>query len=333
MDGHPPSGVLSRATADDAAGIAALLTQPLPGPLRLALAAPGGALRSHAVVVRGGDGRILGHGARSVRRCWLGGRPTLIGYLHGLRRDPALAGAGRALARGIADLAATRAADEADHDLTAILAGNARARRVLERLPGAPAYHALGGYRTAVLAARRFAGAAGLTDWEPTAVQALIDGAARDYAVVADVAATADEWVVLGAPAAPTAAARVVVPDPAPARVVGYAPWLAALRPLANAALAVRGHPTLPAAGTALRLAFIAHLACPPDRRALLALLAAAARSARARGADRLVLGLGDGDPLRPLVDALPAWRLDSLLYAVGARPVGVRPSPEAAWL
>ena len=334
----------------DAAGIARLLARPTGGAVRLATIAAAdapvdGDVRHHALVVRAADGTVLGHGARTVRRLWLGGERRWVGYLHGLRRDEHLAGSGRALARGLQQLLATHADDEADHDLTAILGANVRAQRVLERLPGAPPYHLLGEYRTVVLrapaAARwlppRGSEIASGAQVSPAALQDLVDASAADYAPVVDVATDPESWWVA------MTAGRIVGALRCWDRrrqqctlVAGYSPWLAAMRPLANLALAAGRRPGLPPAGSALKLAYAAHLTAVVHDPALLrALIGAAARGAMARGATALVVGLAAHHPLLSLLAPLPAWRLASRLYAVG-RPPGTNArlaSPEAALL
>jgi hypothetical protein len=347
------SSRLDWAQSADADGIAALLAQPLPGAIRIALQ-PDAArcipradadVRHHAMVIRGDHGRILAHGSRSVRRLWLGGRPRWVGYLGGLRRDETLAGGGRRLALGLARLAQTRADDEADHDLTSILSANQRARRVLEGgLPGSPSYHHLGDYRTLVFRPRALADVSLPPGWslgplrrdETAAVQDLVDKNALDYAPVVTVADAPADWSVLRHGDAVVGAARLwdrrseqrVLVD-------GYAPALRTLRGAANLLLHASGRPTLPPAGTVLQLAHAAHLTCPAQPFAPRALLAAIARQAETRGCALLAIGLGRHHPCLRLLENLPAWRLDSRLYAVGVRPIlGVTGAhPEAALL
>ena len=117
---------------------------------------------------------------------------------------------------------------------------------------------------------------------------------------------------------------------------VSYAPGLRMIRPLMNLAQRFAGKPTMPPAGTTLSTAHVAHLTLPgSDPQALRALLAGLGQAARARGCDRVVIGLGAGHPLYPLVDRLPARWLDSRLFTVGSplvASVGCV-SPEAALL
>jgi hypothetical protein len=354
VDGRTAAGQLSRERAprvslgsarpEDAAAIAALLGVAMPGALRLALAeaAAGCApresseLRHHAVVARGPDSSVLAHGARTVRRLRLGGGIHWVGYLHGLRRADALAGEGRLLARALTHLRETRRDDEVDHDLTAILTGNHRARRVLEGgLPGAPAYRFIGGYRTSIVCARVAA------RWRTHAVvrqlpieavaqaQELVDRQAGDYAPAAVVDAT---WLSAWLGDRLAGVVHLVDRrDDRRERIVGYTPWLRWLRPLANAGLGCAGMPTLPRAPAEIDLVYAAYLTVVAGGAdTVRALVAGIARAANAR---LIALGHGAAHPLAEAVAALPAWRIDSRLYAVGERPMPCDASPEAAWL
>lgn len=349
-----PALCLDDASAADGPAIAALLAQPMPGAVRLAIVPSIAACsprsdagcRHQAVVVRGPDGRVLAHGARTVRRLWLGGQPRWTGYLAGLRRDPALAGDGCRLVRALVRLTTQRADDEAGHDFTSILTDNARALRVLTGgLPGAPAYQALAEYRTWVVSVSALIRRAAAASWETTAlaeadvaeVQALVDAQASDYAPVVDVAATRQDWWVLRRAQRIIGCARLW--DRRQDRrvvFVSYAPGLRMIRPLVNLAQRFAGKPTMPPAGATLASVQVAHLTLPDgDPQALAVLLTALGTAARERGCDRVVIGLGAGHPLYPLVDRLPARSLDSRLFTVGtamersARCV----SPEAALL
>lgn len=349
-----PALRLDDATVADGPAIAALLAQPMPGAVRLAIIPSVAACsprsdaecRHQAVVVRDPEGHVLAHGARTVRRLWLGGRPQWVGYLAGLRRDPGLAGDGRRLVRALVRLTTQRADDEAGHDFTSILTDNARALRVLAGgLPGAPAYHALTAYRTWVVSVSTLIRRAAVGSWEVTAlaeadvaeVQALVDAQASDYAPVVDVTATRQDWWVLRRAGRIIGCARLW-DRRHDRRVVfaGYAPVLRMIRPLVNLAQCFAGKPTMPPAGATLASVQVAHLTLPDsDSQALAALLAGLGRAARERGCDRAVIGLGAGHPLYPLVDRLPARSLDSRLFTVGTASEGnVRwISPEAALL
>ncbi|MBA2480921.1 MAG: hypothetical protein H0V44_09675 [Planctomycetes bacterium] len=345
--GRPRAPRIDWAHASDAPAISDLLAQPLPGSVRMVLGdhvdgcvpRDEPRLRHHAIVVRDDAGRVLAHGARTVRPLRIGDGVGWVGYLHGLRRDPALAGDGLRLVRALARLRETRRTDEAAHDLTAILSSNSVARRVLEGgLPGAPAYHHLSDYRTVVLST---AAAARWTDvavricfspaWAIDAVQRMVDRHAADYAP-SDAVTTS--WLTAWRGDRLVGAMRVV--DRRNERreiLAGYAPWLSAVRPALNPWLRLSGRPTLPAPGRPLSLAYASQLTVPDaDPIVVKALLAAGSGTAQAQ---RLAVGLTARHPLSPCIDRLPAWRIDSRIYAVGACPApSLRLlSPEAAWL
>jgi hypothetical protein len=362
MDGRAAAGFiepapkarrLALASPSDAQDIAAFVAEPLPGSIRLSFRPTSAecspradaSLRRYAVIARAEDGRVLAHGARCVRKLWLAGSRRWVGYLGGLRRDQAIAGDGRLLAQGLRLLSSTRADDEATHDLTSILVENRRARRVLEGgVPGAPIYHPLGLYRTAVVAAKAIARFDSIChrDVRPCStddmveLQTLVDTHAPDYAPVVSIADKPDDWLVARRGSKLIGGLRIWDRrEHQTVTVTAYANALAAVRPLLNLALFLRHRPTLPPPGSRLSLAYVAHLVTVDDDPMLIhALVAEAARAALTRGCDRLVIGLSPTHRLASAVAKLPAWRTDSMLYAVGERPEITRcVSPEAAIL
>jgi hypothetical protein len=357
VDGRPAAGSvigpcprrarMELARPRDASGIATLLAEPMPGSLRLSLLEPEQrcvpceqADRRHAAVVFCDDaGRIVGHGARTVRRLRLRGQGAWIGYLHGLRRTQALAGDGRRLAAGIAHLCSQRRSDEAPHDFTAILEDNRCARRVLEGgLPGAPRYHPLGEYDTRVIDAgasrswsTRNLQVRPLPAEAVSAAQLLQELNAAEYSPEVMVSThwlsawRGDQLVGLVQPCDRRTKRRELV--------AGYAPWLHWLRPLANLGLTCLGRPRLPPPGSVLDLVYAAHLTVPAGEADVVrALVTAVACASSAR---LVVVGLARDHALAKAAATLPAWRIASRIYAVGAAPAapcGIV-SPEAGWL
>ena len=340
--------LVREARSSDAEEIAALLAEPMPGAMRLVLAAPvescrprtDASLRHHAVVVRQGDGPLQGYGARTVRTLRLAGQAARVGYLHGLRRTSALAGHGRRLARALAQLQSARRADEAAHDFTAILSDNHRARRVLEGgLPGAPAYHLLADYRTCVLARRSVASwrapdGVSVRRCPAEAVDELKRMLLMQPCAYAPMPQADRSWITAWRGSQLVGATLLREgPDLHRVLVHGYAPWLAVLRPLINIPLRWSGRPAFPCAGQPLELGFLSHLTLLEARSDVLrALLIGTARLAQA---GLLVLGCGDAHPLSSLQRQVPGWHLASRIYTVGPRPLPETDvvSPEAAWL
>jgi hypothetical protein len=335
------------AVAQDAAGIAELLREPMPGQVRMILGdytsqcvpRVESDLRHHAVVVRDDAGRVHAHGARTVRRMWVGGEKNWVGYLHGLRRTSLLAGDGRRLGIALARLRDTRRDDELPHDLTSIMSDNHRARRVLEGgVPGAPTYHHLADYRTAVLSAKA---AESFRPWGLTVrpcpvealseAQSLVDLNSSEYATAATVS---ESWLTAWRADRIVGALACTVRGGERAEIIdGYKPLLRAARPLVNLFLRCTRRPILPQPGSDLRLAYATHVTVPDgDGRVVQALLRAMAERSCAA---HIVIGCGVGHALSGAVMSMPAWHFDSRLYAVGTRPGrSERPiSPEAAWL
>ena len=301
--------------------------------------------RHDVVVARAGDGALVGLATRSVRTAFVNGAPARLGYLGQLRAGGIGRGNVRAIRDGFRLLRAARRPDETAFDLTSIVSDNRPARRLLEAgLDGFPTYRPLGDLLTLALVprARHRAPAAGLTVGPATAarlpeVAALLaaHGARRQLApclTAADLAsaerarglAPGDFLLVERSGRLVGCAALWDQRAFKQAVVRGYAPLLAAARPLLQVIARPLGLPRLPPVGTPLAAAFLAFLAIDPaaprvDAEAVLdALLDAALAGAAARGLTALLLGLAaEGEPLLAVARRRAHRPYRSTLYAV----------------
>lgn len=314
--------------------------------------------RHARIVLRDGAGRVLGMGARSVQTVSWEGRPRRVGYLAQLRLAPGVRLPRRLAAEGYRLLLDARGPDELPFDYTSILAGNARARRLLEAgLPGLPLYTPLARYVTLTLPVgrpRRVAAPAGVE---------LARGRDEDLPAIADCLAarrqdqplaacwTADELrspvrsrglspgdFLLARRGEELVACAALWDQRAYKQVVvrGYAPWLARLRRVHNLLAPLLGRPALPAPGGRLSTAFVSHVALPADTPGLFdALLAGLWNDAGRRGLPWLLVGLSAESPwLSRVTRAYRHRRDDSQLYAVGEPAPQARPcQPELALL
>ena len=365
---------------DDAA-LAALLALPMggrmrlsmrPGPDRDAAAAwrgergergEGGG-RGATVLVRDREtGRPVATGSRSVRTLWINGEPARVGYLSGLRNTPGVRLPRRVIAAAFNRLLNTRHEDEAAFDLTAVMADNAVARRALERgVPGLPTYTPLGGLLTVTVRAggRRRAVPSG-EPAEPAEVVALLHEDGRRFQarpVWNDTSLACSGWHGVRRvfcvqrqngrlcrsryAALPDACAAVWDQRPARRMVIdGLAPPLAWSRRPLNAALRLAGYPAIPAAGAALPMVFLSHLATRDgDPQKLHDVIHSAAALAAGCGeppARLATFGLPDTPDHRRLTRRLRGWVSRSMIYAVHRGPpprLDGRPVwPEAALL
>jgi hypothetical protein len=335
------------ATAGDDAEIRELLRRrPMDGRIRVAMtrepdsriAAAVEGERHATVVGRDPQGRLLGFGSRAVRRVWLDGEPAWLGYLGQLRAVERSSGL-RRLGEGYACLRAQRRPDELPFDLTAILADNRPARRLLERgLPGLPRYSPLAEVETLVVPVARRRRRRGEPQPRPLAAGELprLLGFLRDelrrrpFAPLwsaSDLAARgrlrglgADDFRVVEEGGRIVGAAALWDQRAFKQTVVdGYGGGLRRVRPLVNLGLRALGRPLLPPPGSVLPLAFVAAFAVTgDDEGAACALVEALRREARRRGLTALVVAFTAGHPLRlPLRRRFAARPYRSVLYSV----------------
>jgi hypothetical protein len=310
----------------------------------LALAVEG---ESHVTVVarERDSGRIVGLGTRSVGNAFVNGEPCRLGYLSQLRVDRSARGKRRLLAAGYAVLRERRGADEAPFDLTAIVADNETARRLLAAaVPGLPRYRELSGFVTLVLPVLRGSGPRGTL--RPSSVR-IEPGRPERMAEVADCLERNHRRFQL-APLftaadllSPERSRGLAPPDFRLALredggvagclalwdqngfkqtvVRGYAPRLARWRPWINRLSRILGTPRLPDPGESLSQAYIAHVAVDEDDPEIFqTLMEAAYAEARARGYAYVILGLAAGHPWLPWLERrFRPRRYESVLYAV----------------
>jgi uncharacterized membrane protein YgcG len=165
--GAAPETAVTLATAADEPELRRLLRdRPMDGEIRVTLERePDASLAAavegepHATIVaRRRDGSLRGMGSRAVADAFVNGLPCRLGYLGQLRLDHGERRAGllRLLAAGYDGLRRLRAPEEAPFDLTAVLADNRAARRLLGAgLPGLPAYVEVGAFTTLVVPGTR----------------------------------------------------------------------------------------------------------------------------------------------------------------------------------
>jgi hypothetical protein len=242
-------------------------------------------------------------------------------------------------------------------DVTAIVADNTPARRLLERgVPGLPTYRPLQDLVTCILptwpvsrVSRGVRVEHGTPDrWD--AIAACLDRFARRHQLarlwtagvlrspvrcpglsVTDFFLAVSGGDVVGCAALwDQSSFKQVV-------VRGYSRALGRWRPLINAGASLVGAARLPSAGSALAHAYVSHVAVDGDDAPVFAaLLAAARREAAARGLASVATGFAADHPL--LAATRGARRYPSVLYSVHwdgdrAWPMGGRVHPEIALL
>ncbi len=300
-----------------------------------ALGATFGAVAHDFVLARQvSTGEFVGVCERVVRECFVNGEVRRLPYLAGLRVVPGFRQRLHVV-RGGFEALRRLTGSEADlgWSLTSIMSDNVIARRLLgANLRGMPRYEAVGEFSSFVLTAHGDAGCerASAADlpaisdllmrigayhqfapaWSPGHLHAAMHESglrAEDFFIIrraGAIAACAALWDV--------SAHRQLV-------VSGYSPWLGRIRPLVNLVGRLLALPRLPAAGGALRCAYLSHLAA--DDAAVddvMTLVAAARAEARRRGIELVILGHAAGHGIAAMLRRQPRQReFRSQLYTV----------------
>ena len=296
--------------------------------------------QSEVLVCRENEtGRLVATGHRSLKPAFVDGNPEMLGYLSGLRVDPA-ARSGQLLGRGYAFLRALHANRPAHLYLTTIMEDNRPAKEVLlsGRL-GLPVYHDLGRFysvaaglsgrshgcsdgKVCVRPATAADGAAvvAFLNQEGRSKQFFPEYKAEDLGLRGGLLAQL-EWkdVFLAFRAGELLGVLAAWDQRAFRRwrVTGYAPWLRILRGPLNLVAGLRGTPFLPKPDSTPDY-FILSLVCirENDRSVFNTLLEAILREKRSRYGFFLA-GLHERDPLLPELLARPHVPLPSRLFAV----------------
>ena len=277
-------------------------------------------------------------GRCSRRPCWVDGRVTDVGYLAELRLDSAARGQFALVRGGYRFFRELQRAAPAELYFTSIAADNDRARRFLERgARGMPEYRFLGELATVLVAVPRHPRPARLR-WEDATPDRrpewlrVVNGHGQRHPLAA--VWTEDGLRTLERPGPGSArcflardggrtVAGGAVWDQRSFRqtvIRGYAPVLAAIKPIVNAAARFLRTPRLPPAGETLAHAFLSPLAFAPGAEGLLPdLVEAAFPLARRAGLEYLTLALPADDPRWPALGRRFSHRVyRSRLYRVG---------------
>lgn len=257
------------------------------------------------------SGRIIGFFTRSTRRVFINGEITSVGYLGQLRFDPSYKTVVGAMRRGYAywrDHVCQP--DECRFDLTAILADNWPARRMLEAgVDGLPTYTPFADYSTLAIGVSRYAYDQAIvpgTEERLDAIACFLQQQYRGFQFAPcwtgddlrrlctshglrpdDFLLAEENGNIIGCVALwDQSACKQTV-------VRGYARAVRIARPLINIAAPLAGLPPLPPVGDNLRQAFLSHLAIVPGREkdVLPRLMRMARTRARERGCEVVLMG------------------------------------------
>ena len=331
--------------ADDAALRALLRRDAMPGSVRLAFGREPNfraALELQGadaqILLAEQDGEIVGTGSRVTREVFINGVPQRIGFLSGLRAAPQVRG-GTGLARGYRFLRELHDAQPVPAYLTTIMADNHEARAVLESgRAGLPRYRFVGNLTTHALPVqcrRRTIGARGIevrtaAELGVTETVRWLNAAGRQRQFFPVFNETDFGSPLLRGLELPnmfialrdgTPVGSMAVWDQSSFKrfhVAGYAPWLAAARPIWNLVARLRGAQPLPPPGHALSVVFGAWwLVQPDDADVAAVLLERVLDEAAKTGAGFCVVGCMDDDPNARLFEQRRTIALHSRVYLV----------------
>lgn len=284
------------------------------------------------------DGEIVGTGSRATREVFINGAPQRIGFLSGLRAAPHIRG-GTGLARGYRFLRELHDAQPVPAYLTTIMTDNHAARAMLESgRAGLPRYRFVGNltthavpvpYRRRTTTARslevRTAAELGATEtvrWLNAA------GRQRQFFPVFNETDFGSPLLrdlelanVFIARRNGTPVGSMAAWDQARFKqfhVTGYAPWLAAVRPILNLVARLREAQLLPAPGHTLSVVFGAWwLVQPDDADVAAVLLERVLDEAAKTGAAFCVIGCMNDDPNARFFEQRRTIALHSRVYLV----------------
>ena len=301
-----------------------------------AAAAAGGV--SQTIVALDGD-TVVGMGCRSVREVYLNGRAASLGYLSGLRLQPAFR-RGTALARGYRFLRQLHEDGRTAAYVSTIIEDN---RVVMAMLAGGraglPRYRDLGRYVTFAVAlgawrpGRRPRPDVIVSHATPSDLDAVVaflneHGRRRQFFPVVHchdfnarawqgldprnvLIARGDGGRIEGTAACWDQSACKQT------RVIGYRPLLAAVRPLLNTVLHLAGFPGLPAKRALLPALYLSLICIRGDDPATLAALLNGVHAEHGGARGWLMVGLHERDPLCGAIRRWTSLRYTSRLYAV----------------
>jgi len=290
-----------------------------------------------AIIARdAATGCAVGMCARTIRPAYIDGEIRSLGYIGELRIAADHRHRFHIIREGFQTLRRElHRPDLTPFYLTAIVADNAPARRLLEaELPGKPTYGPIADCTTLAMRTGRGAVAPAMRADEDDLAD-ISDCLARNHAryQFAPLWTEADirDAAQAGGPgtrdfllhrAHGKIAGCLALWDQSRARqavIRGYRPQIAWLRPWLNAMSAFTGIPPLPRSGEALRLVYLSFMAIDGDDPAIACkLVAAGLREARRRGFDLALLAMAEDNPMLPaLRQSFRARDYRSKLYLV----------------
>lgn len=320
---------------------------PMPGLVQIAYKREPDFFKAQVVEGRGSQtligvdtrsGTIAGMGTRSVKRAYINGEESGVGYLSSLRVSKPYRKTIH-LARGYEFLRQLHQAGDADIYLSTMLGANTEAQKLTRGRGRLPTYHDIGQYRTMAISLSQNAyqsRAQGLNirSADSSDLKMLVEflndqGKQRQFFPVyteedffsdagllrrllpEDILLAFNDRQLVGVMAAwDQRSFRQSV-------VTGYSQWMAFARPIYNLWASLTKLPPLPASGAVLNYGYLA-LLCIKDDSAAVCQALLGALMMRNRGRFSFIMaGLHERDPLLPVISRLRHMNYPSRLYVV----------------
>jgi len=343
--------------ADDSEIRRLLRENPMPGEISISLErepdAFGGAQiegdEHHMIVARDDNGRVIAMGNVAIRKRYLNGLATRVGYLGQLRLDCSCRGRAEVIVGGYRFFRELHKSLGVKLYLTSIAADNTRARRLLERsLPGMPKYRPLREFVTLVFRRHRRLDFSKVTNYErrelrrqglelrhgwpnlmPQVVELLNSAAARGHfrpvwslrelETLQEHGLRPNHFRVIFEGDRPIACAAIWDQRSFRQAVVqGYSQAMKLARIPLNLIAPLTRWPRLPAVGEGVSTALLSHMVTPPNRPELIRPLVMSLHgSGHTLGVDSIGIGLESRDPRLKVLKILRGMTYRAQLYVV----------------